>query len=126
MKQFTHMWKDNYLFWRDMDIPVHIVRYEDLCDQPGKTIEDLVKFVLNVEDISGTKVEKLVENACGSYKGIYNVRPGGGVANKNLWKYSDEQIEFIKSVAGEEMSHYGYMEQFRKEGDPELPPNTYV
>lgn len=39
-----------------MDIPIHIVRYEDLVARPGEVMTELVKFVFGVADIKGTIV----------------------------------------------------------------------
>jgi hypothetical protein len=38
-------------------IPVHIMRYEDICQRPESTMADLIKFILNVETLEGTKIE---------------------------------------------------------------------
>jgi hypothetical protein len=36
--------------------PVHFFRYEDLLDDPVKTMEDVFKFVLGVDSIEKTEV----------------------------------------------------------------------
>jgi hypothetical protein len=38
------------------EYPVHFFRYEDLLDDPVKTMEDVFKFVLGVETIEKTEV----------------------------------------------------------------------
>jgi hypothetical protein len=37
-------------------IPVHIIRYEDILNNPEITLKSLLEFILNTPDISGTKV----------------------------------------------------------------------
>ena len=48
-------------------IPIHIVRYEDLVSEDkGKvetSLKGLLEFILNVDDISGTKVNKFLKIA---------------------------------------------------------------
>ena len=45
-------------------IPVHIIRYEDIVQKPEPTMSDLMKFILNVETLKGTKIEKYIKLAC--------------------------------------------------------------
>lgn len=57
------MWKDFHDFWLNAKIPVHIIRYEDIVNIPFQTLKSLLEFILNVEDISGTKVEHFLKIA---------------------------------------------------------------
>ena len=45
-------------------IPVHIIRYEDICQKPEPTMTELIKYILNVDSLEGTKVEKYITLAC--------------------------------------------------------------
>jgi hypothetical protein len=51
------VWKDFHDFWLNAKIPVHIIRYEDIVAKPAPTLKSLLEFILNVNDISGSKVE---------------------------------------------------------------------
>lgn len=51
------MWKDFHEFWIHAKIPVHIIRYEDIVSNPYLPLKKLLEFILNVKEISGTKVE---------------------------------------------------------------------
>jgi hypothetical protein len=48
-------------------IPIHIVRYEDLVSEDRSIIETslkgLLEFILNIDDITGTKVDKFLKIA---------------------------------------------------------------
>ena len=44
-------------------IPVHIIRYEDIVESPYPALKSLLEFILNVETISGTKVEHFLKIA---------------------------------------------------------------
>lgn len=93
-------------------MPIHVIKYEDLLEKPKETLGELLKFLLNAEDLSGTKVEKLITKTVGSYKGLYEVRPSGGKAWNNMEKFSEEQLSQIKKIAGPLMTKFGYMQQF--------------
>jgi len=42
---------------------VHVIRYEDIVLQPKPTLMELMKFILNVRDLDGTKVERYIDLA---------------------------------------------------------------
>lgn len=64
VQQEITVWKDFHEFWLKAKIPVHIMRYEDICQRPEPTMRDLVKFILNVETLEGTKVDQYITLAC--------------------------------------------------------------
>jgi hypothetical protein len=41
--------------------PIHIVRYEDLVTNPRETYSGIFKFFLDMEDITGTNVERRID-----------------------------------------------------------------
>lgn len=57
MAQDITVWKDFHDFWVKAKIPVHIVRYEDILENPEPTLKSLLEYILNINDISGTVVE---------------------------------------------------------------------
>ena len=44
-------------------IPVHIIRFEDIMSDPEPILKSLLEFVLNVDDITDTKVEHYLKLA---------------------------------------------------------------
>jgi hypothetical protein len=50
------IWKEFHEYWLSAEIPVHIVRYEDLRLDPEPVLKKLLEFILEVDDISGTVV----------------------------------------------------------------------
>ena len=56
IQQDVTVWKDFHEFWINAKIPVHIVKYEDIVSNPEPALKSLLEFILNVKDISGTKV----------------------------------------------------------------------
>ena len=78
------VWRDFHKFWLDSKIPVHIVRYEDLVSDPSPILNELMKFVLNVKTLKGTRVEsyiKLATNQPAPQK--YNPRNGKAYSNRD-------------------------------------------
>lgn len=57
IEQDITVWKDFHQFWINAKIPVHIIRYEDIVATPYQPLKELLEFILNVKDISGTKIE---------------------------------------------------------------------
>ena len=56
------VWKDFYNYWLNKkDIPVHVVRFEDIRDDPYTYLKQVLEFLLEVEDISGTKVHRYLQ-----------------------------------------------------------------
>jgi hypothetical protein len=69
------------------DIPLHIIRYEDIVARPEIVIPELMKFIFNTKSIDNTVVQSFIdiavsEGAQGGYK------PRVGKANANTDKYS--------------------------------------
>lgn len=60
IEQEITVWKDFYDFWLQSKVPVHIVRYEDLVGSPCETICNMLRFIMNVHTIKGTRLEQYV------------------------------------------------------------------
>lgn len=63
IQQDVTVWKDFHDFWLNAKIPVHIIRYEDIVENPEPTLKSLLEFILNIKDITGTKVEQFLKIA---------------------------------------------------------------
>ena len=53
----TSMWKDYHDFWLNANMPVHIIRYEDILQDPYPVLKNLLEFIFGEKDISGTKLD---------------------------------------------------------------------
>lgn len=40
--------------------PIYIVRYEDLCNQPTQELTGMCKFMLDLNDLTGTNMERRI------------------------------------------------------------------
>ena len=112
MEEMT-VWKEYYDFWMKSKIPVHIIRYEDIKLNPVPTMTELLKFILNVESLEGTKVEKYISMACGSpAPEVYKIRPGGGQVNANKDKFNQKLLDEMYDYASQLLLNFNYAEIF--------------
>lgn len=87
IEQEITVWKDFHDFWLKAKIPVHIIRYEDIVLRPEPTLNDLMKFILNVDSIDGTKVQKFI-NLAVQEKAPEIYKPRKGKVDKNRSKFN--------------------------------------
>ena len=65
---------------------MHIIRFEDVMEKPAPVMADLLKFILNVDSLEGTKVEKYIKLACEeSAPQVYKPREGKVHGNKGKY-----------------------------------------
>lgn len=87
IQQDITVWRDFHEFWTNAKIPVHIIRYEDIVSNPKPTIKALLEFIMNVEDITGTKVNHYLNLAVQEQSPqIY--KPRVGKVNSNFDKFN--------------------------------------
>jgi hypothetical protein len=41
-------------------VPHYFIRYEDMCLKPKETYESIFKFLLGVDDLTGTNIERRI------------------------------------------------------------------
>ena len=101
------VWKDFHKFWLNAAIPVHIIRYEDICERPIEALGDLMKFVMCVPTIEGTKIESYIKLASLEKRPeVY--KPRSGKVNGNMRFFDEEKLTTISLGAGKEMKNLGY------------------
>jgi len=81
------VWHDFHEFWLKAKIPVHIIRYEDICKNAFNSFTELFKFILSVETIEGTLIEKRIELAL-KEKPPEVYKPRKGQVNGNKEKFT--------------------------------------
>ena len=92
-KQEISIWREFHEFWLRMSesIPVHIVRYEDLCQRPKEALTSMMQFMFNCEDLSDTRIEKFIDlHVTSKPPKIYE--PRSGKIDGNRAKYTKKQI----------------------------------
>lgn len=107
LKNEITVWRDFHNFWMKQDVPIHIIRYEDLVARPGEIMPDLMRFVFGTKDIDGTLLESYIniavaEGAKKTYK------PRVGKANANMDKYTQELLDNVAKSCPEQLKCLGY------------------
>lgn len=105
------MWKDFHEFWLKTNIPVHVIRYEDIVLQPRPVLTELLKFILNVQSLEGTLVERYIELAC-QEKAPEVYKPRKGRVNANMAKFKPVHLEYMMSYAADLIHKFGYDDLF--------------
>jgi len=54
------VWHDFYRFWTQSNIPIHIIRYEDVMIDPETTYSGVMSFLLRSPTIEGCAAQKYV------------------------------------------------------------------
>ncbi|CDW75049.1 fbox domain containing protein [Stylonychia lemnae] len=82
---------------QDEGVQLYFIRYEDLLENPSKTLHYLFKFLINVDDIEGTllqsRIEKAITKMNNGQQAIYKVQKKG--INKHRQKFTQEMIDWI-------------------------------
>lgn len=112
IEQEITVWKDFHDFWLSAKIPVHLIRFEDILQNPKTTLMSLMQFILNEDDLTGTVVERYIELAVkDKAPEIYKPREGK-VVNVNISKFSRDQMDFMYQYAKEMLTNFGYLDTF--------------
>ena len=126
-EQEIKIWAEFHEFWLRCNdqIPVHIVRYEDLCQRPKDALTEMMKFLFNVEDIADTRIEKFVEmHVTMAPPKVYE--PRAGKIDGNRSKYTKKQIQRYVEEAGPTLKKFGYYDMLASEtGELDLAP-TFI
>jgi len=93
------VWKQFHQFWLNQDVPILLIRYEDLIRAPDKVMGRVIKFVLEVKRMDTfftSRVERSIMakekvDSMGSYK------PRSGGIGKSMSKYPPELVETLKA-----------------------------
>ena len=75
-----------------------MIRYEDIVLQPKPTLFELVKFILNVRTLEGTRIERYIELAC-QERAPEVYKPRKGRVNANMAKFKPMHLDFSLNYA---------------------------
>ena len=108
VEQELEIWRDFHDYWLiEPIIPTYIVRYEDLLTAPYKTLLGMFKFLLNVKDLSSTLIDSLLKQECDEDNKDYYKQKKPFYA---IDKYTEDQLKFIRTHAGQTLLRLGYVE----------------
>jgi hypothetical protein len=89
-------WKTFYKYWADCPIPVHIIRYEDLLEDPGEILKHLCKFLLGMKSIENTKMEYAINQAIKEKVDNHYLAYDVNFEDKNSNLLTEENVEKIQ------------------------------
>ncbi|CEG35502.1 fbox domain containing protein [Plasmopara halstedii] len=103
------VWMKFYRYWTTkVDIPIIVVRYEDLILHRKETLHRVFLFLTGRKNLEGTEWEKRIYDviATGDETGPY--KPRSGKIGGSFRHYSKEQFEHILRIANLPLRGFGY------------------
>ena len=122
MAQLT--WEQFYRSWLSLEVPKLLLKYEDMLDDPNKTLENILTFFRNNYSFSFVNEENLKKNIINTtnFKLLQSAEKKHGFkeathcnffrsGEKNQWKklLKDEQIKKLEKNFGALMKEVGYI-----------------
>ena len=104
-------------------MPIHFLKFEELRNEPKKVLSDVWKFMLNVDDISGTYIEKRIDDVLALGHGatrVYNVKSTDGKFSK-IDLFTPALQEHVKT----ELATYCEFFDYFKTGENGTAANEY-
>ena len=114
------MYNEWHRYWitiaEESDRPVYFFRFEDVLQNPRKELTNLFKFILGVESLEGTVMERRIEDvlAMGD-RASQTYKPREGGINKNLHNFTPEMIDQIKKRNEDVFHIFGYVKDDRND-----------
>ncbi len=109
------VWRRFYLFWihiaKISNVPLKLVRYEDLMEKKSKTLRGLACFLAGRKTIKGTIYAKRIEGLDSS-SSVQVYRPRKGKINSGLSHFSSAQKRFVLEKTRDVLVEFGYTDYF--------------
>ncbi len=92
------VWKKFHSYWLNRDIPLLLIRYEDLIRRPDRVMERVIQFVLEIQRMGsffGERIDRCIREQeeierLGSYK------PRSGGIGKAFSKYTEKVLKELQ------------------------------
>jgi len=123
----AQVWTKFHQYWLSQDIPLLLIRYEDLYRQTDKVMERTLQFVLEVKRM-GTFFEERVDRCIREQQKIESLgsyKPRSAGIGKSYKKYNPDTIERMKTpemIQVMKKLGYGFMLENPVEKWSEMPP----
>lgn len=95
---------------------VHFIKFEELRDCTKDTLEGVFKFLLNLQDIDGTVVQKRIDEVIQLGHDVtkcYSLKPTDGQFNKHFDKFPKALQDKVIGILHKYCQFFGY---FKEEG----------
>ncbi|OWZ21986.1 hypothetical protein PHMEG_0003383 [Phytophthora megakarya] len=104
------VWMKFHRYWTTkVDIPIIVVRYEDLMMHREETLRRVFLFLTDLTTLEGTEWEQRIQDVMatsGDKAGPY--KPRSGKIGGSFRHYSDEQFQYILKTANLPLRGFGY------------------
>ncbi|KAF4317267.1 hypothetical protein BBO99_00008171 [Phytophthora kernoviae] len=104
------VWMKFHRYWTTkVDIPIIVVRYEDLMMHRAETLRRVFLFLTDLTTLEGTEWEQRIHDAMttgGDKAGPY--KPRSGKIGASFRHYSEEQFQYILKTANLPLRGFGY------------------
>lgn len=112
------LWAKWHDYWikiaREGNIPIYFFRFEDLLLDPEPVLKDMFKYILGVENVDESVIEKRIQDTINTGSNfIYKPRNAGGGFHKCADKISKEQMEYMMHTLEPFMYFFGYAKDDR-------------
>lgn len=114
------VWRDFHEFWLNSDMPVHVIRYEDMVKRGRYAMTELMKFMFKMEDIEGTVIGQYVNLATEVAAPQKYVPRAGKAGMANIDKYDHELLTFMANQAGETLKKLGFYQNYQQPDSAEF------
>lgn len=112
MDQTDHFKKYHDMVIKDAvekKVPYYFIRYEDLVNSPLDSLEKSFCFILNVESIEGTVIQKRIREVIGmGHEASVSYKPKGIGINKNADKFNEKLMAHVMKELEEFNYFFGY------------------
>jgi len=91
--------------------PLYVSRYEDMYLNPAAELEGIFKFILDLEDLEGTNVQRRIREVVAAgdkATQLYELKDTTGKMKANVDKYNEEQVKYIKDNFADMLYFFGY------------------
>ena len=92
-------------------IPTYFMRYEDLKMNPGPALDGLFRFLLDVESLEGTIVEKRIQEVTAAgfaTKSAYRLKSTSSNLSRQKHMYTEAQLQAMAEGLSEYISFWKY------------------
>lgn len=106
------VWRDFHEYWLSRNIPLLVIRYEDLIRYTDKVVAKVIKFVLEVKSMKffEERIDRCIREEQLEKLGSYKPRSGGIGRSLTKGVYSPELLSDINCGIMDTMAKFGYTE----------------
>ena len=116
VKMLQNFYNEMFKIYRERNVPVYFVKYEEMLAEPKATLRSIFKFLLNEQNINGTVIEKRINEVIEQGKEgthVYKMKKENPLYPKSEDWFTEEQKEFVLSKLFDQLEFFGY---FKKDG----------